>query len=135
MLCPECGKSFPKKDNLKRHIAQTHKGEKLNLCTICGKSFGEKGHLKKHISEVHESIRPYKCPFCERRCARKLQVVVHAKSKHQTTLSDEEIIEVKGQEISEGNCGVFNFPKNQHFFPLICTLASKKGSNKKTTSH
>ena len=124
VLCPECGKSFPKKDNLKRHIAQTHKGEKLNLCTICGKSFGEKGHLKKHISEVHESIRPFKCPFCERRCARKLQVVVHAKSKHQTTLSDEEIIEVKGQEISEENCYVFNFQKKTqkvfcNFYPSI----------------
>ena len=93
----------------------------MNLCTICGKSFGEKGHLKKHISEVHESIRPFKCPFCERRCARKLQVIVHAKSKHQTTLSDEEIIEVKGQEISEGNCGVFNIPNNQQiFFPNFC---------------
>jgi hypothetical protein len=50
-----------------------------------------------------------------------LQVIVHAKSKHQTTLSDEEIIEVKGQEISEGNCGVFNIPNNQQiFFPNFC---------------
>ena len=33
---------------------------------------------------------------------------------------------IKGQEISEGNCGVFNYPKNQRkFLPLISALASK----------
>ena len=34
---------------------------------------------------------------------------------------------IKGQEISEGNCGVFNFPKNPTIFPSNLT----KWSNKK----
>ena len=36
----------------------------------------------------------------------------------------------KGQEISYGNCGVFNSPKNQQNLNNFCS-ASKKWSNKK----
>ena len=38
---------------------------------------------------------------------------------------------LKGQEISEGNCGVLNFPKNQRKSSLISAQASKKWSNQK----
>ena len=36
---------------------------------------------------------------------------------------------VKGQEILEGNFGVFNFQKNTKTFSLICAQASKKQLN------
>ena len=39
----------------------------------------------------------------------------------------------KGQEISEGNFGVFNSPKNRTNYLTISALGSKKSSNKKDT--
>ena len=52
--------------------------------------------MRSHIQEVHENIRPFKCPLCEKRCARKRQLIIHAKNRHQATLSTEEITEVEG---------------------------------------
>ena len=81
-----CGKSFPQKTNMKRHILTIHEGHKddkcesgnksitsnLDLtkhnkatpeshkeykCESCGKSFSEKGTLKRHIYTIHEGHR------------------------------------------------------------------------------
>ena len=40
-----------------------------------------------------------------------------------------DVLQPKGQEISEGDCGVFSFPKNNENI----SLASKKWSNQKNT--
>ena len=46
---------------------------------------------------------------------------------------EESELKIKGQEISERNCGVSNSPpqKSNEIFSLISDLASKKWSNKK----
>ena len=69
--CQECGKSFTRKDHLKRHNLNIHgqkdispvkKREnvvqegvkKQHICQKCGKSFTRSDHLKRHTLNVHE---------------------------------------------------------------------------------
>ena len=49
-----------------------------------------------------------------------------------STNSENFDVGVKGQEISEGNSGVFNSHKKAQYPPLISALTSKKWLNQKT---
>jgi len=51
--CPDCGKSFGRKDHLNRH-ATTH-SDVVYPCDICGSSFKRKDGLKHHLSKVHDT--------------------------------------------------------------------------------
>jgi len=51
--CPDCGKSFGRKDHLNRH-ATTH-SDVVYPCNICGSSFKRKDGLKHHLSKVHDT--------------------------------------------------------------------------------
>ena len=79
--CQECGKSFTRKDHLKRHNVNIHghiemssvkkcgneasnvdhnqEGVKKHICQICGKSFTRLDHLKRHALNVHEKKNRY----------------------------------------------------------------------------
>lgn len=46
--CAECGRSFPKRGNLTRHIRVVHLGLKPFECKVCARRFGYKTHLKRH---------------------------------------------------------------------------------------
>ena len=72
--CRICGKTFPKKSHLQRHIKEVHETpitkrtvESVNSidcdrdqnrhevnCSICGKTFPKKSRLQRHITVVHE---------------------------------------------------------------------------------
>ena len=44
------------------------------------------------------------------------------------------LLQAKGQEISKGNCGVFNYPKNQrNIFPNFCHTKCSNLKNKDTS--
>ncbi|XP_067389063.1 zinc finger protein 420-like [Emydura macquarii macquarii] len=61
--CSECGKSFPREENLQIHL-KTHTGERPDKCHECGKSFRHKTSLVLHRYTVHKSEKPHKCPVC-----------------------------------------------------------------------
>ncbi|XP_054246085.1 zinc finger protein 501-like [Indicator indicator] len=60
--CPECGKSFSKKGNLKRH-QWIHTAGELFTCRECGRHFTTQGHLRAHQS-IHTGERPFCCGEC-----------------------------------------------------------------------
>uniref|UniRef100_A0A3B5K1J2 C2H2-type domain-containing protein n=1 Tax=Takifugu rubripes TaxID=31033 RepID=A0A3B5K1J2_TAKRU len=50
--CCECGETFGRRFNLKRHMG-THAGETPFVCSVCGQSFKQGQNLMKHM-RVHE---------------------------------------------------------------------------------
>ncbi|XP_012987781.1 endothelial zinc finger protein induced by tumor necrosis factor alpha-like isoform X3 [Esox lucius] len=47
LLCPECGKTYPREYDLKIHL-RTHTGERPYQCDECGKTFVRKQGLRQH---------------------------------------------------------------------------------------
>lgn len=60
MECPVCGKLVIR---LSVHMDQVH-GENCHECRICGKFFPVKSTLERHIQNVHHPVKA-DCPFCE----------------------------------------------------------------------
>ena len=80
--CKECGKSFTRKDHLKRHnlnihglkyishekkceneaskFSHVHGDIKKHICQTCGNTFTRSDHLKRHVSNVHEKKKDLK---------------------------------------------------------------------------
>ena len=49
-----CGKSFSRRDNLRLHENQVHKGIRPYSCHLCDMSYGRKDYLDRHIQVAHE---------------------------------------------------------------------------------
>ncbi|GBN82738.1 Zinc finger protein 182 [Araneus ventricosus] len=107
-FCPECGRSFIRKDYLVVHY-RTHTGEKPYPCDMCPKRFSQKialtNHLRTHTGEkpfpcdrcdkrfsrksylkdhslTHSEERPYKCPICEKAFSTRSNCNAHYKNMH-----------------------------------------------------
>ncbi|KAL6703772.1 hypothetical protein ACN47E_009071 [Coniothyrium glycines] len=84
---PDCDKTFPRKDHLRRHIKNAHSDpatERTYACQWegCGKSFTSNGRLQRHV-EVHES--KFYCtefPPCREVFRKEKSLVAHVKSQH-----------------------------------------------------
>ncbi len=91
--CGTCGKEFPHRSALVRHLA-SHSEEKKFACAECDSRFAHRSTLAQHAGAVHRPhLRPYACPECGRTFAR--SSVLHA---HRKTHSD-----AKGHECQ--TCG------------------------------
>ena len=125
ILCLKCDQEFTDERYLIQHYRIVHKDippgfeekEKF-MCDQCPSVFFNKLSLKLHCKNKHtkggsgasKSFHK-KCPHCGKRFSSYLMWHEH----------------VKGQEISERNLSVFNFPKmEQKKNSLISALASKK---------
>lgn len=59
------------KANLLRHISSLHNSEpKTLICSTCFKSFSRKDNLKTHILNIHKKEKIYSCKTCFRRYKR-----------------------------------------------------------------
>ena len=55
--CPECGRVFGLKTNLKKHIEAVHEGKKPFVCPRKSSRFARKQDLNRHVKAVHEGVK------------------------------------------------------------------------------
>ncbi|KAI1200804.1 hypothetical protein F5X97DRAFT_331761 [Nemania serpens] len=81
--CPTCGKSFPRKCELKKH---EKRHEKPYGCTMpdCAKKFGSKNDWKRHENTQHFMLEMWKCEeeSCEKICYRRENFRTHLEKDH-----------------------------------------------------
>ena len=63
-MCEECGTSFWRNSNLKKHVRDKH-GQKNFTCDKCSYKTSQQRSLKYHMQYVHEGLKPYRCSYSE----------------------------------------------------------------------
>ena len=81
-FCYQCGKSFSKASDLKRHVKAVHDGIKDHTCDLCGRSFAKKDQLNNHVKAVHEKIKDHKCKHCDKSFSEAGTLRNHVKGVH-----------------------------------------------------
>merc|ERR1712150_135882 len=78
--CPECGKTFARKDNMLIHYRSKHEGIKYP-CNHCEYQATDKSNLQKHVQSVHEGIK-YPCNQCDYKATTQAILQTHIAAKH-----------------------------------------------------
>ncbi|KAL2822970.1 hypothetical protein BJX63DRAFT_2888 [Aspergillus granulosus] len=79
LTCTVCGAEFTRRSNCREHMKKHDpSGRKVYPCEDCGKTFGRKTDLKRHIDSVHRGIRRFECDQCGYRFTRQDTLVRHA---------------------------------------------------------
>ena len=85
--CEYCGKTFPHKRSLMKHLYKVHEGfstkkdSKSSKCPHCGKEFHSR-NLVRHIEAVHNGQKAHKCDSCAAKFAAKGNLTAHIKAVH-----------------------------------------------------
>ena len=95
-ICSYCGKVFPKKDYLLKHVTE-HTGEKKYKCEVCGKCFRHETTLSSHL-DMHYGIKKFQCPHCGKRFTQRQQMNMHVRrhtgdKRHKCNICGEAFIE------------------------------------------
>ena len=95
-MCNYCGKNFPKKAYLLKHITG-HTGEKNYHCTVCEKKFRFETSLQNHMN-MHNGIKNFQCPYCGKRFTQRQQMNIHIRrhtgdKRHKCEICSEAFIE------------------------------------------
>ncbi|KAL7037037.1 hypothetical protein ACKWTF_009045 [Chironomus riparius] len=76
--CDMCGNKFRAKNPLELHIKTRHILKLRYTCDKCpGKSWARKDHMKRHVKVVHENIREFKCEWCGKDFPEKRKLECH----------------------------------------------------------
>ncbi|XP_065095240.1 Krueppel-like factor 3 isoform X2 [Ochlerotatus camptorhynchus] len=77
--CERCGKKFPSKEDLAKHIKRHDMKDKPFKCPVCPKQFCHKNDLRRHMYR-HEDTTPYMCDVCPKCFIRKDHLLAHQQS-------------------------------------------------------
>ena len=80
--CPDCGKIFCSRSDMRRHHRVVHMNIKF-LCNTCGKELATKQQLERHILRYHTSpTESYNCKFCSDIFQTKYHLGAHMRKEH-----------------------------------------------------
>ncbi|KAK0163071.1 hypothetical protein PV327_006782 [Microctonus hyperodae] len=57
--CHTCGKSYTRKDTLRRHLRYECGKNPQYICYVCKKGFKQKSNFQRHNTNVHDCIYPF----------------------------------------------------------------------------
>ncbi|ODM87160.1 putative zinc finger protein [Orchesella cincta] len=86
--CPECDKSYSRKDAMLRHLKSIHEDPVVYLCKVCSVNYNLKSNLKQHMKRKHNSVtsdekqRPFKCDECSKQFTMKKNLYQHCRKFH-----------------------------------------------------
>ena len=83
----ECGQVYANKRNLKRHMANAHKGQKSFSCPFCPAEFCKRFQIVKHLTNIHAAKKPFICGIqeCHSSYRTKRSMQVHQRNVHGNT--------------------------------------------------
>jgi len=79
--CPECGKTFARATNMRRHL-KTHFEAEEHACKHCDHVAHRRADLQTHMNRRHSRIKPYKCDVCSHRSGSLSDKYKHMEDKH-----------------------------------------------------
>ncbi|KAJ8901373.1 hypothetical protein NDN08_007219 [Rhodosorus marinus] len=89
LICPECGKRFPRECEVRRHRTTVHEKRRDFICSICAKAFGQLGHMNEHIRVTHSGCNMCKCGTCGKRFGNSSKLNRHVQTVHEKVRSFE----------------------------------------------
>ena len=115
--CPNCGKVFNHRGNMRAHIKAVHTVHPPLNCHLCKYVATYPGNLKKHITTVHEEIA-IKCDHC------------YYKAKHSTTMERH----IESEHMREFTCEVCSYnTKDKKSFKRHLFIHGEDGAYKCAT--
>nr|CAD7447378.1 unnamed protein product [Timema bartmani] len=82
--CPECSKTFLKKNNFNQHLGTHYVDQQKFICSVCGLSFAWKSTMNKHMTTIHSDypIPKLSCETCGKQYSTATQVQDHVRRDH-----------------------------------------------------
>eukprot|EP00188_Purpureofilum_apyrenoidigerum_P002153 Plantae.Rhodophyta-Purpureofilum_apyrenoidigerum.ctg2303.p1 GENE.Plantae.Rhodophyta-Purpureofilum_apyrenoidigerum.ctg2303~~Plantae.Rhodophyta-Purpureofilum_apyrenoidigerum.ctg2303.p1 ORF type:complete len:414 (-),score=54.20 Plantae.Rhodophyta-Purpureofilum_apyrenoidigerum.ctg2303:489-1730(-) len=77
-----CGASFARRCDLRRHIRVVHEGQKRHQCDICKRSFAQQSHVREHIASIHDKRKDHICDDCGAAFCVRRKLVRHVREVH-----------------------------------------------------